>query len=142
MTPKRNGTRTPLPQATASLIAKGARLEGDLKSDGTVRIEGSVKGTVTAGKAIVVVAGGEIDGALETKDALISGTVKGRLAVSSRLEVKKEAVIVANVKATRMQVEYGAVFSGALAVGDSSEESQSKSDETRTDAETVDVAIA
>ena len=116
MARERSGNDTPT-QATSSLVATGMRIEGDVHTDGTVRIEGVVNGKIVAGKAVVVTAGGTVDGAIDTQDAVISGLVRGKIVAASRLEVKADARIEGTVDARRMQFDYGATYAGQMEIG-------------------------
>ena len=66
------------PDTVISIIGPGMRVVGDCETEGTVRIEGRVEGSVRAGKAVVVGKEGIVDGDIFTQDAVISGTVQGR----------------------------------------------------------------
>lgn len=104
-----------------SIIGPGMTVVGDIDTDGTLRIEGRVEGTVRAGKAVVVGKEGELDGSMYTQDAVISGTVLGNVVADSRLEVHATARVEGEVRALRMQLEEGAVVNGQLSMGQSAE---------------------
>lgn len=106
-------------EAVISIIGPGMEVRGDLTSTGTIRIQGRVVGNVRAEKAVVVGKEGAVEGDVFTQDAVISGEVKGVLAVASRLEVHASAVIEGAVHARRVQVEEGARVNGEVRVGDS-----------------------
>jgi cytoskeletal protein CcmA (bactofilin family) len=94
------------------------RVVGDCMTEGTVRIEGHVRGTVWAGKAVVVGTEGAVHGDVRTQDAVIAGEVIGSLLVASRLEVQGSARIEGEVHARRIQLEEGAVLNGDIRMGD------------------------
>jgi cytoskeletal protein CcmA (bactofilin family) len=100
-----------------SIIGPGMTVVGDLETQGTVRIEGRVEGTVRAGKAVVVGKDGSVEGTVLTQDAVISGSIVGSIVAESRLEVQASARIEGEVRALRMQLEDGAELNGQLAVG-------------------------
>jgi len=103
-----------------SIIGPGMTVIGDLETDGTLRVEGRVEGTIRAGKGVVVGKEGSVDGNVFTQDAVISGAVQGTLVAGSRLEVHATARIEGEVRAPRMQLEDGAILNGNLAMGSSS----------------------
>lgn len=110
------------PQETViSIIAAGMTVVGDCTTDGTIRIEGSVEGTVRAGKAVVVGKEGLVDGHVHTQDAVVGGRITGSLTASSRLELQSTAQVDGEVRARRMQLEEGAVLNGQVTMGDSTE---------------------
>lgn len=93
-------------------------VEGDCASDGTIRVEGRVQGTVRAAKAVVVGKDGVVDGHVRTQDAVISGRVTGTVTAESRLEVQATAHIDGEVRARRMQLEEGAELNGRITMGE------------------------
>ena len=87
----------------------GMKIVGDCETDGTVRVEGTVEGSITAGKAVVVGKQGSVSGDVTTQDAVVSGRVDGTLVASSRLELQATCHIEGEVHTRRMQLEEGAV---------------------------------
>ena len=63
------------PESVISIIGPGMRVVGECATDGTLRIEGSIQGTVRAGKAVVV---GKDEGKPSDED--LTAFVKTRLA--------------------------------------------------------------
>jgi cytoskeletal protein CcmA (bactofilin family) len=125
-----------------SIIGPGMRIVGDVLTDGTVRIEGRVEGSVTAAKAVVVGQEGSVSGDLRTQDAIISGTVDGTLVSESRLEVQASARIEGEVRARRLQLEEGAVMNGTVAMGEDAVKSPGAPTSTTTSASTESPGVA
>jgi len=108
--------------ATISIVGPGMTVVGDLSTDGTVRIEGTVNGTVRAGKAVVVGTKGRVEGDIETQDAILAGSVAGTVRADSRLEIQATCRIEGQVFARRIQLEEGAMLNGTVRMGDSAVE--------------------
>ena len=89
------------PESVISIIGPGMHVVGDCSTDGTLRIEGSVKGSVRAGKAVVVGKEGFVEGEVFTQDAVISGRISGTLVAESRLELQATCRIDGEVRARR-----------------------------------------
>lgn len=106
------------PESVISIIAPGMTIVGDCQTDGTVRVEGSVEGSIKAGKAVVVGKQGVVTGDISTQDAVISGRVEGTLVAASRLELQATCHIEGEVHTRRMQLEEGAVLNGSVHMGD------------------------
>jgi cytoskeletal protein CcmA (bactofilin family) len=106
------------PEAVISIIAAGMKVIGDCTTDGTIRIEGSVEGTVRAGKAVVVGKEGLVDGHVHTQDAVVGGRITGSLTAASRLELQSTAQVDGEVRARRMQLEEGAILNGQVSMGE------------------------
>ncbi|SVC74908.1 uncharacterized protein METZ01_LOCUS327762, partial [marine metagenome] len=72
------------PEAVISIVGAGMVLDGDCETDGSLRIEGSIRGNVRAGKSVVVGRDGLVEGSIYTQDAVISGQVLGSVTAESR----------------------------------------------------------
>ena len=117
MAKDRNSNGAP-PETVISIIGPGMQVIGECHTDGTIRIEGMVQGTVRAGKAVVVGRDGVVDGEVFTQDAVISGRVRGGLVAESRLELQATCRIDGDVRARRMQLEEGAILNGTIQMGE------------------------
>lgn len=100
-----------------SIIGPGMTIVGDCQTEGTIRIEGSVEGSVKAGKAVVIGKQGVVTGDIFTQDAVISGRVEGTLVAASRLELQATCRIDGEIQTRRMQLEEGAVLNGNVLMG-------------------------
>jgi len=102
-----------------SIIGPGMRVTGDCETEGTLRIEGTVAGTVRAGKAVVLGKEGVIRGDIVTQDAIIGGKVTGTVVAESRLELQATCVIEGEIRARRIKLDEGGVVNGDVRVGES-----------------------
>ncbi len=105
------------PESVISIIGPGMTIVGNVQTDGTVRIEGTVEGSIKAGKAVVIGKQGLVNGDISTQDAVISGRVDGTLIAASRLELQATCHIDGEVHTRRMQLEEGAVLNGNVHMG-------------------------
>ncbi len=114
------------PEAVISIIGAGMTMVGDTDTDGSLRIEGTIRGSVRAGKSVVVGKDGLVDGSVFTQDAVIAGRVSGGIHAESRLELQATSEVSGEIVAPRMQVEEGAKVQGQVAVGESAVKAASK----------------
>lgn len=112
-------TSTTPPEAVISIVGVGMTLIGDSETDGSLRIEGTIRGNVRAGKSVVIGKDGFVDGNIFTQDAVIAGRVSGGIHAESRLELQATSEVSGEIEAPRMQVEEGAKVQGQVAVGGS-----------------------
>ena len=112
----RESTGAP-PESVISIIGPSMKVVGDCHTDGTIRVEGTVEGSVNAGKAVVIGKQGLVRGNVVTQDAVISGRVEGSLVAESRLELQATCQIEGEVRTRRMQLEEGAVLNGTVQMG-------------------------
>ena len=105
-------------EGVISIIGPGMRVVGDCDTEGTLRIEGSVEGTVRAGKAVVVGKDGMVDGDIVTQDAVVGGRVTGSIMAESRLELQATCVIEGQIQARRIKLEEGGKVNGMVQIGE------------------------
>jgi cytoskeletal protein CcmA (bactofilin family) len=87
---------------------------GDLQTEGIVKIEGRVRGTVRAGGQILLAPGATIEGDLFAVEAVISGEVQGAIHVSERVELQSSAVVHGDIITSRIAMQEGARVTGEL----------------------------
>jgi cytoskeletal protein CcmA (bactofilin family) len=105
--------------AAISIIAPGTKVTGDFETEGTLRIEGTVEGTIKATKAVVVGKDGVVIGDISTQDAVIGGRVSGTVTAESRLELQATCIIDGQVRARRVKLDEGGKVNGQVAMGES-----------------------
>ncbi|HEX6939255.1 MAG TPA: polymer-forming cytoskeletal protein [Longimicrobiales bacterium] len=105
-------------EGVISIIGPGMRVVGDCVTEGTLRVEGTIEGTVEAGKAVVVGKDGVVLGDIATQDAVIGGRVVGTIVAESRLELQATCVIEGEVRARRIKLDEGGRVNGNIQTGD------------------------
>lgn len=93
-----------------NMIAHGTVFEGDLKSEGDFRIEGTIKGTLITKGKVVIGNTGLLDGSLNCNNADVEGQIKGKLVVSETLSLRASAHVDGDVQTGKLAVEPGATF--------------------------------
>lgn len=102
---------------TATIIAKGVKVEGDFASDGDVQIEGEVKGSLATKGRLTVGVEAIIRAEVKAGDAVIAGTVEGNVIVERRIDLKSTAKLLGDLTAEALTVESGAKVNGKVTVG-------------------------
>lgn len=105
-----------LGDAAISIIGSGMEVVGDIATEGIVRVEGQVRGTIRAGTSVVLGQAGEIEGNVHTADAIIGGRVSGSVVASNRLELQSTCTVEGEIRtrAEHLKLEEGARFAGQV----------------------------
>jgi cytoskeletal protein CcmA (bactofilin family) len=111
-----------------NIISKGTEILGDISSQGDMRIEGIVKGSLLCKARIVIGDSGEVKGNITANDAVISGTVIGNVMVSEFLFLKGTAKIFGDLVVGKIVVENGAEFNGSCKMNSELEQQVTKQD--------------
>jgi cytoskeletal protein CcmA (bactofilin family) len=101
-----------------SIIGPGMKIVGDCDTEGTLRIEGTIQGTVRAAKAVVIGKDGVVTGDVSTQDAIIGGRVMGSVIADSRLELQATCVIEGEIRARRIKLDEGGRVNGTVHTGE------------------------
>src|SRR5260221_13102240 len=101
-----------------SIIGTGMRVVGDISAEGVVKIEGTVVGTVQAAKQVLVAKGGEVEGDVVSREAIIGGEVRGGIYAEERVELQATSVVHGDVSTKRLFVQEGGEINGVLRMGE------------------------
>ncbi len=105
-----------------TIIGKDSILEGTMKVQGGVRIDGAVRGRISASEALAVGDSGTVEAELDAKTAVIGGKVFGNIFAQDKIELQSKAVVEGDITTKNLVVEEGAVFHGRCNMKDSSSE--------------------
>lgn len=100
-----------------NLIGAGTVIEGDIRSNGDIRIDGTVYGHVVSKAKVVIGSTGVVEGDVNSQNADVSGTIKGKTNVSELLFLKSTARIIGDIITGKLVVEVGATFTGSCNMG-------------------------
>lgn len=103
--------------SSINLIGAGTVIEGDIRSNGDIRIDGTVHGKVVSKAKVVVGSTGSVEGDVSCQNSDLSGTVKGKMSVSELLFLKSSAKIIGDIVTGKLVVEVGATFTGSCNMG-------------------------
>lgn len=103
-----------------SLIAAGTRIEGNMKFDEGLRVDGEVFGDIQAGadnggtSLLVISEAAVVQGAIQADHVIINGTVRGPVHARELLELQPKAKIEGDVSYVALEMHQGATISGQL----------------------------
>lgn len=116
--PPKRAAASPQREPGLSVIAVGMRVEGELVTDGVVKIEGTVVGTVRAEQQVLVAKGGIVEGDIHTREAVLGGEVRGAILAHERVEVQATSVVHGDIGTQRIVVHEGGEVNGQVRMGD------------------------
>ena len=103
--------------ASATLISSGTVLEGDVKSESDLRIDGTVKGNIISSSKIIIGPTGYVEGNIHSAHADISGKVQGNVVVKELLQLRSQGHVKGNITAVKLQIDQNSVFNGQCHMG-------------------------
>jgi cytoskeletal protein CcmA (bactofilin family) len=107
------------PDNTAiNLISIGTDITGDIKSNGDIRIDGSLTGNLSTKGKVVIGATGKVKGEIICKNSEVAGIIEGKITVGQLLNLKASSKIHGDIVTSKLSIEPGAVFSGNCKMSD------------------------
>ena len=94
-----------------SFVGINSNFKGDIDTKGTLRIDGTMDGNVTADWVIL----GEkasLKGNIAARGIIIGGKVEGNLKAKEIIEVKSKGQVSGDISTTKLSIVEGAVFNG------------------------------
>jgi len=115
-----------------NLIGIGTEINGDVNSNGDIRIDGNLTGNLkTAGK-VVVGETGKVTGEIICKNSEVLGVINGKIQVSELLSLKSTAKIFGDIITKKLAIEPGSIFTGNCKMSNESVQYE-KSNDLKTD---------
>jgi len=102
-----------------TFIGPGTVVEGDLHAEGSVRIDGAVRGSLYVNGDLEVAATGRVEGKeVRARNVVVNGEVKARVIAEGKLILTKTGRLEGDVSAKALDIEAGAVFVGRSVTGE------------------------
>ena len=104
--------------ATINLISNGTDITGDIKTNGDIRIDGTLTGNLNTKGKVVIGPTGKVSGEVICKNSEVSGIVEGKINVGQLLNLKASSKIIGDISTSKLSIEPGAKFSGNCKMSD------------------------
>lgn len=95
-----------------TFIDQGAEFVGVLRSAGSVRIDGELRGEVVAEDAVIAGESAAVEATVRARRVLVSGAVVGKVVASREVVLRRTAKVHGDVETPCLEVERGAVLNG------------------------------
>ena len=109
-----------------NIIAAGTSITGDLKTEGVIRLNGTLVGNLETTEKLVIGQNGKVEGEVKCKSADIEGKIMGIISVQDLLSLKRTANIQGDIITKQLSVEPGAIFTGTCKMSKDVEKTQQK----------------
>lgn len=121
----RTSSPTPSPSGGHSLnsIVQGTSIEGTVKADSDIRIDGTIKGNLFCDAKIIIGPTGKIDGEIRCANAVIEGKFDGKMTVNELLNIRETAAVSGDVICGKLIVQPGGTIDGTLTMASTGKQS-------------------
>lgn len=105
------------PAGGNSIIGSGTTIQGNINSNGDIRIDGVLKGNLAGKGKILIGPEGTVEGDIEGEQADVLGKITGTIKVAGLLNLRGKAFVQGDIFAGKLQVEPTVTFNGQCHMG-------------------------
>lgn len=95
-----------------TLLGRGTSFEGKLTFEGTVRVDGKLKGEVFSDDVLIIGEGATVEAEIDIGEVIIQGTVIGNIRARRSIEVLAPGRVKGDLHTPTLQIEKGVIFEG------------------------------
>ena len=96
-------------------IGKAVKITGQIHSKEELYVDGDVEGTVEAPEhKLTIGPNGTLHATIKAREVVVLGTIQGNVEAAERIEIRKEARLVGDLRTARIVIEDGAYFKGSI----------------------------
>ena len=99
----------------AAIIGKSVVLKGQIYGREHLTIDGEVEGTVELQEhRLTIGPNGKVVATIKAREIVVLGTVHGNVEAREKIDIRKEAKVVGDIRTARIVIEDGAYFKGSI----------------------------
>lgn len=106
----------PAVDAGYSVLDAQLNIQGNIETEGTLRVDGRLDGSIRRADIVVVGTGATVNGDISAREVIVGGTVHGNITATTRIELQPSAVVSGDIDAGAIMIHEGCVVQGRLTV--------------------------
>ena len=102
-------------RGSAASLGKSVLVKGQIFSREDLTIDGEVEGTIELAESRLTVGpNGKVTANIKAREIIVLGVVNGNMDVTDKIDIRKEAKLVGDIRSARVVIEDGAYFKGSI----------------------------
>jgi cytoskeletal protein CcmA (bactofilin family) len=99
----------------SATIGKAVKINGQIHSKEDLYVDGDVEGTVEApDHKLTVGPNGTVHATVKAREVVALGSIQGNVEATDRIEIRKDAKLIGDIRTARIVIEDGAYFKGSI----------------------------
>ena len=99
----------------AALIGKSVTVKGQILSREDLFVDGEVEGSIEMQESKLTVGpNGREQAGIKAREIVVLGTIHGNVEVGDKIDIRKDAKLVGDIRTVRIVIEDGAYFKGSI----------------------------
>jgi cytoskeletal protein CcmA (bactofilin family) len=100
---------------SAATIGKAVKIIGQIFSKEDLYVDGDIEGTIECqDNKLTIGPNGKVQAAVRAREVIVLGQIKGNVESADRIDIRKDARLVGDIKTARIVIEDGAYFKGSI----------------------------
>jgi cytoskeletal protein CcmA (bactofilin family) len=95
-----------------TLLGRGSEFEGKLTFEGTVRIDGTLRGEVFSDDVLIVGEGARVEAEIDVGEIIVQGQVMGNIRAKRSIELLTPGRVKGDLTTPSLQIDKGVIFEG------------------------------
>jgi cytoskeletal protein CcmA (bactofilin family) len=96
-------------------IGKAVKIVGQIHSKEDLFVDGDLEGTVEALEhKLTIGPNGTLHATVKAREVVVLGTIQGNVEAAEKMEIRKDARLVGDIRTARIVIEDGAYFKGSI----------------------------
>ena len=101
----------------SATVGKAVKVVGQIHSKEDLFVDGDLEGTVEALEhKLTIGSNGTVHADVKAREVAVLGSLQGDVEATDKIEIRKDAKLVGNIKTARILIEDGAYFKGGIDV--------------------------
>lgn len=103
------------PARPMAVIGKSVTIKGQIISREDLTVDGELEGSIELQEhRLTIGPNGKLHAGVRAREIVVLGTVNGNVEASDKIEIRKDAKLVGDIKTMRIVIEDGAYFKGSI----------------------------
>jgi cytoskeletal protein CcmA (bactofilin family) len=109
------GRIEPESRGGSATIGKAVKIVGQIYSKEELYVDGDLEGTLEALEhKLTVGPNGTVHASVKAREVVVLGTIQGNVDAAEKIEIRKDAKLVGDIRTARIIIEDGAYFKGSI----------------------------
>jgi cytoskeletal protein CcmA (bactofilin family) len=109
------GRYEPDARGGSATIGKAVKIVGQIYSKEDLYVDGDLEGTVEALEhKLTIGPNGTVHASVKAREVVALGTIQGNVEATDKIEIRKDAKLVGDIRTARIIIEDGAYFKGSI----------------------------
>lgn len=102
-------------RGSSAVLGKSVIVKGEIHGREDLTIDGEVEGTIELQEhRLTIGPNAKVNAAVKAREVVVLGTLHGNVETRDKVEIRKEAKLVGDIRTARIMIEDGAYFKGSI----------------------------